>query len=291
MRCWGCLVLGACSFSLPVDGSATQPDADAVIADAPPRVWGTPRVLALPPPTATDDDPSPTNDLLELFINTARNGNADVYVATRATTTDAWSTPAIVPMISSTANETTPEVGYDGLTMIVASDRSGTTGGNDLWFSTRSSRTNPWTNPMRIAELSSTFNEAAGNMTPDGLMVVFSSFKKSNISPDLYIATRASTSAAWGTPVEVTAVNTDGHEGSPFLTADKLSLYFDTDRAGNMDIYVSRRASTSDPFPAPEPVTINTASGEQDPWVSLDGNRLVFTSDRGGGNELWEVTR
>lgn len=290
-------ILGACSFqhgTVPDDAGPLPGDASP--ADAPPDAplgpWGQPSVIALAPPTSSDDDPSPTDDRLELYINSSREGNVDVYVATRASTSAAWSVPAVVPVISSSANETTPEVSYDGLTMIVASDRAGTTGGNDLWQSTRTSRAAAWDTPVRISELSSTGSEAAGNMTPDGLAVVFSSTRAGNGSPDLFYAERDSPTAAWREPIELAAINTNGHEGSPFLSADKLTLYFDTDRNGSLDLYTSRRASTSDPFPAPAPIVeINSPDNEQDPWVSLDGRRLWFSSNRGGTNRLWEATR
>lgn len=290
-------VLGACSFQHgTVPGADGPPASDASPRDTPPDAphgpWGQPTVVALAPPTNTDDDPSPTDDRLELYINSSRAGNVDVYVTTRVSTTAAWSLPAVVPMISSTANETTPEVSYDGLTMIVASDRAGTIGGNDLWQSTRASRAAAWDTPVRIAELSSAASEAGGNPSPDGLAIVFSSTRAGNGSPDLFYAERDSQAAAWRAPIELTALNTNGHEGSPFLSADKLTLYFDTDRGGSLDLYMSRRASTSDPFPAPVPIAeLNTMDSEQDPWVSSDGRRLWFSSNRGGTNQLWEAAR
>jgi Tol biopolymer transport system component len=248
-------------------------------------------MVMLPPPTDSDDDPSITDDGLELYINSSRNGNADVFVAKRASTAAVWPTPVLVANVSSNANETTPEVAYDGLSIVVASDRVGTTGGNDLWLCTRASRQDAWSPASRIAELSSTYNEAGGNITPDGLAVVFSSYRL-NGSPDLFIATRATPTAAWDPPVAIESVNTMGHEGSPFLSADKLSVYFDTDRNGNLDIYVAHRTSTGEPFGAPESVVeINTDEDEQDPWLSLDGRRLMFSSDRSGSNQLWEATR
>ncbi len=286
--------LGACSFSHGVTlGDAPVPDAavDAMPDAAPLGPWGPPTMITVPPPTNTDDDPSITDDGLELYINSSRNGNADVFVAKRASITAAWSTPMFVANVSSSANETTPEVAYDGLSIVVASDRVGTTGGNDLWLSTRASRQDPWSPATRIAELSSPYNEAGGNITPDGLAVVFSSYRL-NGSPDLFIATRATPTAAWDPPVAIASVNTTGHEGSPFLSADKLAVYFDTDRNGNLDVYVAHRTSTDEPFGAPESVAeINTNDDDQDPWLSLDGRRLVFSSDRSGSNELWEATR
>ena len=97
----------------------------------------------------------------------------------------------------------------------------------------------------------------------------------------------------WGVPVEILAVNTDEHEGSPCVTADKRTIYFDTDRDGTYDIYATQRASTADPFPAPAPVAeVNTDNtSEQDPWISLDSRRLVFSSNRSGTNQVWQATR
>lgn len=297
----GC-VLAACSFTpgaLPA-GTSDAPgapddarDPDAAVPDA--LVLGPfdeATVVTLPGTTTTDDDPSPTEDLLELVFNSSRNSNADVFVSVRTSTSQAWPSPVPITQVSSVSNETTPEVSYDGLTMILASDRVGTVGGNDLYLATRASRTAPWGAPARISELSTTSSEAAGNMTPDGLFIVFTSAINGGESPDLFYAERASTTAVWGTPVEIVSANTTGHEGSPCVTPDKLTIYFDTDRAGTLDIYTTTRASTSDAFSTPVPVSeINTPSQEQDPWISRNGRHLMFSSNRGGTNQLWEARR
>lgn len=290
--------LGGCSFthgvaSAPGDGGGDDGDIDAEISiDAALGPWGTPTVLAVPAPTNTDDDASLTADQLELFINSARGGNSDVYVSVRATTQDAWPAPTLVMDVSTNAVETTPEISYDGLTMVLASNRGGSdSGSQDLYVATRPSRTGRWTNPARITELNAPSEESAGNMTPDGTAIVFSS-TRINGGTDLFIATRTSGSDPWDPPVEITAVNAIGHEGSPFLTADKLTLYFDTDRDGSLDIYTSHRASIADPFPPPTPIAeLQTPASEEDPWVSPDGHQLVFTSNAGGVLQLWESRR
>jgi len=294
------LTLGACSFrpgSVPSDDARGMDTtvADAMV-DAALGPFGAATVVVLAAPTDTDDDPTLTGDMLEMFINaSSRTANADVFVTTRASLASAWSTPMYVMNVSSTANETTPEVSLDGLTMIVASDRQPTLGGNDLWLFTRSSRTGTWSTGTALTELDSTTSEAAGNMTDDGKTIVFSS-QRVNGSPDLFTADRTGASGPFGNPVEQTALNTAGHEGSPHMTPDGLTVYFDTDRVApgtaNLDIYVSHRASRTDMFPAPVPITeINTGMSEQDPWISPDGHRLLFSSDRGGSNQLWEATR
>ena len=285
------LWLTACSFR-PGSIASDEPSPDA--APAPPDAlagWNAPTVVTLPGAVGTEDDPSLTADLLELYVNTTAASESDIYVSVRGSAEQAWPMPVRVALVSQTAfGETTPEVSYDGLTMIVASNRTGTAGGNDLWLSTRNTRTEPWGDPQRIADLASPANEAAGNMSPDGLAIVFSSFRN-NASPDLFYAERASREAAW-TVTELVALNTAGHEGSPFLSADKRTIYFDSDREGAGDLYFSHRASTADPFPAPMRIPdVSSPEGESDPWVSLDERRIVFFSNRGGQGQLWEATR
>src|SRR5262245_53540373 len=115
-----CVVLalaGGCSFGLP---AAAPPSGDGAPTDdtAPPAdtaalgPWGTPA------PTfagTDDDDPSLTADLRELYFNRA----SDIYRATRASPSDAWSTPELVAELSSAASETTPEITGDGLTIFI----------------------------------------------------------------------------------------------------------------------------------------------------------------------------
>ncbi len=285
-------VLGACSFA---PGSFIEPSTastDAAIDALILGPWGAPTILSLPPPTDTDDDPTLTEDGLELYINTTRGGNADVYVSARGSTTAPWPEPVYVPLVSSTANETTPEVSADGLAMIVSSDRAGSFGGNDLWLSTRNARGDAWGMAERIDELCSTFNDTAGSMTPDKRVMVFSS-TRINGAPDLFITKRDTDSSPWGPPVSLDAVNTPGHDGSPSLSADGLTLYLDTDRGGTLDIYMARRGTRDEDFGPAVPVTevSSTTAFDADPWISVDGRRLVFQSNRDGTNRLWEAVR
>jgi Tol biopolymer transport system component len=175
--------------------------------------------------------------------------------------------------------------------MLFASDQSGSLGSTDIWISKRSSRSAAWGAPANVSELNSAAQETSPVMTPDGLRIVMTSARVSG-GPDVFTGVRASASEPWMPIVEQTALNTAGHEGSPFLTADGLTVYFDTDRDGTLDIYMSTRASVTDPFPPAVPLTeINTAAGEEDPWVSPDGHHLFFYSTRDGIPGLWESSR
>jgi hypothetical protein len=74
---------------------------------------------------------------------------------------------------------------------------------------------------------------------------------------------------------------------NPTLTSDLLEIYFASGReggAGDQDVWTARRASTSEPFGVPEPVSIvNTEEFETSPAVSLDGLELWLGAEREGG--------
>jgi hypothetical protein len=67
----------------------------------------------------------------------------------------------------------------------------------------------------------------------------------------------------------------------PTFTGDLRELYFSSDRAGNSDIWVSRRASPADPWGTPTMVVeLSSSAIDRSPSVSLDGRSIWFTTDR-----------
>ena len=106
--------------------------------------------------TYDDDDPSPTGDLLEPYVDSDRPGAGaamgDIWVARRGSTADPFGAPALVTELASTADDTTPEVSADGLTMYFSSDRS-SAGDRDIYITTRPDRGSSWATPQRVDEL------------------------------------------------------------------------------------------------------------------------------------------
>ena len=79
---------------------------------------------------------------------------------------------------------------------------------------------------------------------------------------------------------------------TPFLWNDGLTIYFNSGRSGNADLYVAHRATVNDLFSDVQPIAdLNTPSDETDPWLSPDGNTIFFTSNRSGTQGLWSATR
>jgi len=87
----------------------------------------------------------------------------------------------------------------------------------------------------------------------------------------------------WSAPSNIgVPVNSNPEDWQPFITKDGLSLYFVRGVQPNSRMWVSKRASTEDPWGSPEflPDTINSA-GLGYPYVTPDGHWLYF--NQGGG--------
>jgi hypothetical protein len=80
-------------------------------------------------------------DGLEMFITSNRPGgfgSTDLWVSTRETTLDAWSSPVnLGSTINTMAMEGGPALSCDGTTLYFTSDRPGGSGGRDLYVTTR----------------------------------------------------------------------------------------------------------------------------------------------------------
>jgi WD40 repeat protein len=95
-------------------------------------------------------------------------------------------------------------------------------------------------------------------------------------------------------PTLVTAISDPtADDEDPSFTGDLRELYFSSDRAGNSDIWVSRRASPADPWGTPTMVVELSSSGiDRSPSVSLDGLSIWFTTDRElFRGRIWHSTR
>lgn len=98
----------------------------------------------------------------------------------------------------------------------------------------------------------------------------------------------------WGAAVNAESIpgtsselNTTSNEGYPILSPDGLSLYIVSDRPGGfgaLDIWVARRASTDDPWGAPQNLgpPVNSSANEHSP-TPVPGLGLFFVSARAGG--------
>jgi hypothetical protein len=80
-------------------------------------------------------------DGLELILSSGRPGGVggeDLWVSTRASTLDPWSTPVnLGAVVNTAAFDGGPALSFDGTTLYFHSNRPGGSGGNDLYVTTR----------------------------------------------------------------------------------------------------------------------------------------------------------
>lgn len=86
-------------------------------------------------------------------------------------------------------------------------------------------------------------------------------------------------------------LNSDAREEDPTVTGDLLEIYFMSDRDGDRDLWMSRRAAAGSPWGAPRAVgELNSDDVEDTPSVSDDGLTIWFFSAREPAG-IWRAER
>ena len=112
--------------------------------------FGAPEIVAELSSVADDQVPAIRRDGLEIFFASNRFGTfgeTDIWVATRASTSDPWSTPQnLGPQVNSIHVDAGPDLSFDGTTLYFhTANREGNIGGPrfDIWSTTREKLTGP----------------------------------------------------------------------------------------------------------------------------------------------------
>jgi hypothetical protein len=142
----------------------------------------------------------------------------------------------------------------------------------------------------------------APTITGDGLSLFYISKAPGGLGGyDIWMATRPTLSAPWGTPVNLGAtINSSADEATPRLSPDGLSLYFSSSRPGGLghyDLWVATRPTPADTFNAPAnlgPAINSKTLDDSTPQISGDNRTLVFVRSSGNSNsglQVWMSTR
>ena len=103
--------------------------------------FGAPALAAGLNTAADDSRPNVRRDGLEIFFDSTRAdgiGGVDIWTATRASTSDAWSTPTNLGSdVNSGANDLRASLSWDATTLYFGSTRAGGEGSQDLFVTTR----------------------------------------------------------------------------------------------------------------------------------------------------------
>jgi Tol biopolymer transport system component len=214
-----------------------------------------------------------------------------------------WGIPTnLGPEVNSSYDDAGVCISANGLEFYFASDRPGGHGGIDLWVMKRPTIEDDWGDPMNLGSpANSQYSYWNPSISPDGLSLYFSDGHTPNPDfgnhlpgglggqGDIWMITRETIHDAWGAPVNIGPAVNSRHAVHPSISADGLSLYFQSHRPsglGGCDIMVAIRESTSDSFGNPIFLNnVNSAIGEWMPDISADGRALFFC--RISVTELW----
>lgn len=276
-----------------VDAPMVPPDAASDAAPLPDAPFGPPVLVTELSSPAFDDDPTLTDDQLEIFFASNRVGgrSGDLWTATRPSTSDPWNAPIPIEALNTTTNDACPSISPDGLTLFFCHAVAGET---DLYYSVRATRSSPWAPRMPIPELANVGSEEIGpSLTADAKTIYFASDRTGDF--ELYVATRPLVTVPWGAPVGIAELSSPLIDTAPTIADDGLTLWFASSRAGTLgrqDVYVAARAGPGDPFVSTNVTEINTADSETDPWISPDGRTLYFARvDAAGDSEIFVAER
>jgi hypothetical protein len=207
--------------------------------------------------------------------------------------------------------------------MCFASDRPGGFGGNDIYVSRRHNKRDDfgWQAPENLfSGVNTTANESGPAIFEDDETGVMTLYVDSNRTGgpgpytddppahngnDIY-ASILQSDETFGPAALVTELSTPFFDRQPTIRRDGLEMFLTSNRPGSLgntlDVWVSTRASTSDPWSAPVNLglTVNTGpvsgftGNDAGAALSFNGTALFFQSVRPGtfGNyDLYMITR
>jgi hypothetical protein len=228
-----------------------------------------------------DDDPTLTDDELEIYFTSGRgNAGGNIWRSQRASKADAWDAPAMVTELSTAAEEQTPELTADGLTIFFARD-AGTS--IDIFMSTRAARGAPWSTPVRVTELASNAEDSAPATSPDQLTMIYT---RGSVTADaqLLLTTRASLTDTWSAPAVV--LFAAGQQYDQAWIGYEI-VYYTVNTPKVQAIYRAQRTGPTT-FGQQEAIPeLDIPGDEADPWLPSAQRAIYFEHD----NDLYVAKR
>jgi Tol biopolymer transport system component len=275
--------LGACGrIGFDAHGPAGDASGNDALADVAPDAtcnWGPfePATHADNLASALQDYASAvTADNLHIIFDSNRSGgNYDLYEATRTDPQSMFTNVTALTTLNTGSADSNPAISPDGLTLYFTST---VTGQDRIYVAKRGDVSQAFGAAVVVPGMLGTLTADSPSISPDELSMYFERTLAGNY--DIYVATRSTTADPWDTITAISAINTPMDDNVPSISSDGLELFFShkPGGVGTDALYVSRRASTSDPFPAATAITELDGSGteESDPTISYDGRTLWF---------------
>lgn len=295
------------------DSTGTRIEASLLAVDDPAQFsdWSAPVNLGPPVNTAAGEaGASISKDGLSLYFAASRSdgcGGFDIWVSTRGSVDDVWGEPENLGCdVNTSGLDAAPILTIDGHRLYFHSDRPGGAGGIDLYVARRHNNRDPtdWQTPENLGSgVNTALAEAQPAIFEDESGVISIYFAGRGGAPggqgaaDIYRSTLEA-DGSFGAAALVPELSSSSQDQGPFMRKDGLEFFLSSARPGTLggiDLWVSTRANTSDPWSAPVHLgSANSAVVDDRPTLSFDGTALYFQSLRGdglGANDIYVLTR
>ncbi|HLL25063.1 MAG TPA: hypothetical protein VK427_23170 [Kofleriaceae bacterium] len=293
---WRSLLVLMCACKAEIGGiSASNLPDDSTIDAGTLAPWSSPMLVDTANTASNEDDGSLSASKLELVFAKADaaidSGRKHLYYTSRSSVTaTTWTAPVRLDFNVNGTSDETPRFAAGDKTLYFASSRTGTTGGLDIWQTTRPmvGVATGWTTPTLVANVNSTETDKWWLPCTGGRYLMVSA-RAPSTNDDIYEGT-----VGGGAPTRVAELSSsDAGDTGPFLGADCLTVYFASTRSGANRIYKSTRTSVSTPWSAPTLVTdfMNVGVAQEDPWLSDDQRTFVFSATTTTNKDVYITTR
>jgi Tol biopolymer transport system component len=118
-----------------------------------------------------DHAPTLTRDELTLVFGSDRSGGqgeTDLWMSQRAGTDSTFSSPTNLSELNTSAAEDGPSLSGDGRTLLFMSERTGGSGGQDIWMATRETAESSFSSPTNLTEVNSSSADLDPAISDDG---------------------------------------------------------------------------------------------------------------------------
>lgn len=207
-----------------------------------------------------------------------------------------WTEPVPVSEVNTEYTEKLPFLSYDGLTLYFARMGTDSFYYTRIYKATREEPYGPFTSVEEISEL----NYSGGHVnspwvSPDNLRMYYVRTEPGS-KWRLKVSERTSVDELWPQGVNISELNVLGHVTRPRLTADELTIVFQSKDIpggqGSNDIYIATRPDIDSTFDNVRNLTeVNSEFSDSDGFLSPDGLTLYFCSNRNGPSQLFRATR
>jgi hypothetical protein len=219
------------------------------------------------------------------------------FLVAQSAAADVWTAPIPLVEVNSSAEEWSPFLSYDGLTLYFARVRSPTCCYGQIWEAKRATPSGPFTTVQEVpGELNAVEGHVlCGWVSPDNLRMYYHT--EINGVFALQVSKRSSVDAPWPPGTPIPGLESPGQRlQMPRLTADEETVFFDASDIpggqGGYDLWMATRPDPNAPFGNVTSLKeLNTAASELPGSITPDGLTVYFSSNRDGSHALFGATR